>query len=122
MGLLYHQSQQLLFRTRLPAERGTEAGRAVAQTDWELHRQLDAGGGQVSPVEYQGLHIRRIPERKEQGNIGPVGEAQEDGPGNPLFIQKGFQILGELLQGEGGVPPRALPMPPGVHRDDPVAF
>ena len=39
---------------------------------------------------------------------------------NALPVQKVLQVLGELLQGEGCLPPGRTPVPPGIQGDDPI--
>lgn len=76
-------------------------------------------GHQVRPIEDQLFHILRVFQGEQQSDVAPVGEAQQVASGNAPPVQELLQILRKLLQGEGGSPSGALPMAPGVHRDDP---
>lgn len=55
-----------------------------------------------------------MPQREEQGDVGPIGETQDISLLQSFFIHKGFQIQGKLFQRERRFSPGRLPMPPGV--------
>ena len=100
----------VLCGRRLPG-RQQHRGGAVPQIVWGDRRQVGAGGERVeADADPAGPQRRPILPRERPARVGPLGA-----PGEPLLqlcLTPGFQRLGPMLVGAGG-----LQMRPGqVHR------